>query len=138
MGAAPSREAVLRIGKTCPAALHCASALQVGLANLDEHAVAALGFGHLVFVRSAPAILGARSAQGLQRMADAMLLQFSAMIAATHRCAPASSHSWWWHWRSSCPTARRAPLWLRPSWCGRPRNRPTRPGWWRPGLRMKR
>jgi hypothetical protein len=39
-------------------------------------------------VRSAPATLGARSAQWLQRMADAMLLLISTRIAATHRCAP--------------------------------------------------
>ena len=85
-----------------------------------------------------PSNLGARSAHWWQRRADAMLLQFSTMIAATHWYAPAILRSWWSHWRSSCPTARRAPLWSRPSWCGGPRNRPTRPGWWPPGLRMKR
>ena len=50
MGAEPSREAVLFMGKTFPTTLHCASALQVGLTYLDEHAVAALDFGHLAQV----------------------------------------------------------------------------------------
>lgn len=57
-------------------------ALQAGLANLDEHAVSALGFEHLVFVRSAQAPSGARSARWLQRVADALLSQFSIMVAA--------------------------------------------------------
>ena len=60
-------------------------AMQAGLANLDEHAVSALGFEHLVFVRSAQAPSGARSARWLQRVADAMLSQFSIMIAATQQ-----------------------------------------------------
>lgn len=57
-------------------------AMQAGLANLDEHAVSALGFEHLVFVRSAQAASGARSARWLQRVADALLAQFSIMVAA--------------------------------------------------------
>lgn len=57
-------------------------AFQAGLSNLDEHAVSALGFEHLVFVRSAQAPCGARSARWWQRVADAMLAQFSLMIPA--------------------------------------------------------
>jgi len=57
-------------------------ALQAGLASLDEHAVSALGFEHLVFVRSAQAPSGARPALWMQRVADAMLAQFSIMVAA--------------------------------------------------------
>ena len=60
-------------------------ALKLGLANLDEQAVTSLGFEHLVFVRSAQAPSGARSARWLQRVADAMLSQFSIMIAATQQ-----------------------------------------------------
>jgi hypothetical protein len=100
MGAAPSREAVLRIGNTGPAAWHRASALQVDLANLEEHAVAALGFGHPSCVRSAPATLGARSPQQLQRMSDAMpchampchcsAVQCSAVQCSAVQCSSAS------------------------------------------------
>lgn len=54
-------------------------ALKAGLANLDEHAVAALGFEHVVFVRSAQAPLDDASASGLQRLADLVLAQLRLM-----------------------------------------------------------
>ncbi len=53
-------------------------ALKAGLANLDEHAVAALGFDHVVFVRSAQAP-AATASTGLQRVADAVLAQLRIM-----------------------------------------------------------
>lgn len=55
-------------------------ALRVGLASLDEQAVAALGFDHLVFVRPAGAV-GARHRHGrLQRLAQALLAQLHFMV----------------------------------------------------------
>ena len=54
-------------------------ALKAGLANLDEHAVAALGFEHVVFVRSAQAPMDGASASGLQRLADLVLAQLRLM-----------------------------------------------------------
>ena len=56
------------------------NALKLGLANLDEHAVAALGFEHLVFMRSAQARPNLRSAQALQRVADWVLSQLLWMV----------------------------------------------------------
>ena len=60
-------------------------ALKAGLANLDEHAVAAMGFEQLVFVRAAQAPADARATQWLQRLADAMLAQMQIMVASTHQ-----------------------------------------------------
>jgi hypothetical protein len=60
-------------------------ALKHGLANLDEQAVAALGFEHLVFVRSAQAPLAARSRHALQGIADWVLSQLQLMIPQHHR-----------------------------------------------------
>ena len=57
-------------------------ALKRGLANLDEHAVAALGFDHLVFVRSAQKPGSARAAQWLQRLANGVLAQMQMMVAS--------------------------------------------------------
>jgi len=54
-------------------------ALKAGLADLDEHAVVALGFEHVVFVRSARAPVGARSNLWLQRVADGVLAQLRMM-----------------------------------------------------------
>lgn len=54
-------------------------ALKVGLANLDEQAVAALGFRHVVFVRSAQAPSDVRAGRGLQRLADLVLAQLRLM-----------------------------------------------------------
>jgi hypothetical protein len=55
-------------------------ALKVGLANLDEQAVAALGFAHVVFVRSAqPPAAAERAGTGLQRLADLVLAQLRLM-----------------------------------------------------------
>ncbi|RQP24099.1 hypothetical protein DZC73_12265 [Albitalea terrae] len=63
------------------AAASLPDALKRGLANLDEHAVAALGFEHLVFVRSAQMPGGAASsAHPLQRLADWVLAQMRLMI----------------------------------------------------------
>jgi hypothetical protein len=53
-------------------------ALKAGLANLDEQAVAALGFERLVIVRSASAP-DAIATPGLQRVADAVLAQLRLM-----------------------------------------------------------
>lgn len=60
-------------------------ALKRGLANLDEQAVSALGFTHLVFVRSAQAPGGERAAQWLQRLADGVLAQMRFMVAASNQ-----------------------------------------------------
>jgi hypothetical protein len=60
-------------------------ALKHGLANLDEQAVAALGFDHLVFVRSAQAPLAARSRHALQGLADWVLSQLQLMIPQHQR-----------------------------------------------------
>ncbi len=54
-------------------------ALKVGLANLDEQAVAALGFEHLVFMRSAQAPSADAGSAGLQRLADLVLAQLRLM-----------------------------------------------------------
>jgi hypothetical protein len=54
-------------------------ALAAGLANLDEHAVAALGFDHVVFVRSAQPSDDTRANAGLQRLADLVLAQLRLM-----------------------------------------------------------
>jgi hypothetical protein len=59
-------------------------ALKLGLANLDEQAVSALGFTHLVFVRSAQAPGSERAAQWLQRLADGVLAQMRFMVAASN------------------------------------------------------
>ena len=58
------------------------AALRHGLANLDEQAVAALGFEHLVFVRSAQKQAGTRAARWPQRLADGVLAQLGMMVAA--------------------------------------------------------
>ncbi len=60
-------------------------ALKLGLANLDEQAVAALGFTHLVFVRSAQKPGSERAAQWLQRLADGVLAQMQMMVAASNQ-----------------------------------------------------
>jgi hypothetical protein len=64
-------------------------ALKAGLANLDEHAVAALGFEHLVFVRSAQPPADVRAGQWLQRLADGVLAQMRIMVAASNQPARA-------------------------------------------------
>jgi hypothetical protein len=55
-------------------------ALKRGLANLDEHAVATLGFEHLVFVRSAQPPAGSTGASAPQRVADWVLSQLQLMV----------------------------------------------------------
>jgi hypothetical protein len=60
-------------------------ALKIGLANLDEQAVAALGFEHLVFVRSAQKPGSVRATQWLQRLADGVLAQMQMMVAASNQ-----------------------------------------------------
>lgn len=55
-------------------------ALKKGLASLDEQAVAALGFEHLVIVRSAQTPAPERSAGVLQKLADWVLSQLQLMI----------------------------------------------------------
>ena len=55
-------------------------ALKRGLANLDEHAVASLGFEQLVFVRPAQASASARGLSAAQRVADWVLAQLQLMI----------------------------------------------------------
>jgi hypothetical protein len=54
-------------------------ALRLGLANLDEQAVASLGFEHVVFVRSAQAPSDASAGAALQRLADLVLAQLRLM-----------------------------------------------------------
>ena len=58
------------------------AALRHGLANLDEQAVAALGFEHLVFVRSAQKQAGTRATRWPERLADGVLAQLGMMVAA--------------------------------------------------------
>ena len=60
-------------------------ALKHGLANLDEQAVAVLGFERLVFVRSAEAPHAARARRWLQRLANGVLAQLRIMIAASQQ-----------------------------------------------------
>ncbi len=55
-------------------------ALKAGLASLDEHAVATLGFEHVVFVRPAQTPSDVRAASGLQRLADGVLAQLRFMV----------------------------------------------------------
>ena len=55
-------------------------ALKRGLANLDEHAVAVLGFDHLVIVRSAHASAAVRAVSAPQRVANWVLSQLHLMI----------------------------------------------------------
>jgi hypothetical protein len=54
-------------------------ALKAGLANLDEQSVAALGFEHIVFMRSAQAPGDESGSAGLQRLADLVLAQLRLM-----------------------------------------------------------
>jgi hypothetical protein len=54
-------------------------ALKAGLADLDEHAVARLGFERVVFVRSAQAPRDERANAWLQRVADGVLAQLRIM-----------------------------------------------------------
>ena len=56
------------------------AALKEGLASLDEHAVAALGFDQLVIVRSARQAARRRASAWPQRVADAMLSQLHWMV----------------------------------------------------------
>lgn len=60
-------------------------ALKRGLANLDEHAVAALGFEHLVFVRTAQAGAHERVSHPAQRLAHWMLSQLQMMVPQRDR-----------------------------------------------------
>ena len=60
-------------------------ALKRGLANLDEHAVSALGFEHLVFVRSAQAPADDRAARWMERLANGLLAQLRIMVATTNQ-----------------------------------------------------
>lgn len=60
-------------------------ALQRGLANLDEQAVAEIGFEHLVFVRTAQRPGEQRAGAWLQRVADGLLMQLRLMIPAAHQ-----------------------------------------------------
>lgn len=66
-------------------------ALRHGLASLDEGAVAALGFEHLVFVRSAQAagagtaVAGVSVASRLQRFADWWMSQLAWMVPASEQ-----------------------------------------------------
>jgi len=55
-------------------------ALKRGLASLDEHAVASLGFEQLLIVRSAQMLPSARSPSRLQRLADGVLAQLRWMV----------------------------------------------------------
>ncbi len=55
-------------------------ALKAGLASLDEHAVATLGFEHVVFVRSAQAPNDQRADRWLQRLADGVVAQLRFMV----------------------------------------------------------
>ena len=60
-------------------------ALKRGLANLDEQAVAQLGFEHLVFMRSAQSSSAMRAAHPAQRLANWMLSQLQMMVPQRER-----------------------------------------------------
>ncbi len=60
-------------------------ALKRGLASLDEHAVAKLGFDHLVFMRSAQAPGEQRHSHPAQRLAHWMLSQLQMMVPQRER-----------------------------------------------------
>jgi nucleoside-diphosphate-sugar epimerase len=81
LAAALRRRGVRRLVVVMPhASAMLPEALKQGLANLDEHAVAALDFEQLVFVRSAQASAGSAASHPLQRVADWVLAQLSLMI----------------------------------------------------------
>ncbi len=61
------------------------AALRSGLANLDEQAVAGLGFEHFVIVRSAQTPVDLRARRWLQRLADGALAQLRFMVPAWHQ-----------------------------------------------------
>jgi len=65
-------------------------ALKAGLANLDEHAVAQLGFEHLLFMRSAQAASALRATHPLQRVADWVLAQLQLMVPARDKPVPST------------------------------------------------
>jgi len=65
-------------------------AMKQGLANLDEQAVAALGFEQLVIVRPAQASSRAAAAHPLQRVADWVLSQLQLMVP--QRDKPVRAH----------------------------------------------
>jgi nucleoside-diphosphate-sugar epimerase len=65
-------------------------ALKRGLASLDEHAVARLGFEHLVFMRSAQAAAFVRHTHPGQRLAHWMLSQLQMMVPQRERPVRAS------------------------------------------------
>ena len=59
--------------------------LKRGLASLDEHAVAALGFERLLIVRSAQKPVAARHAHALERLAHWMLGVFKYMVPSAEQ-----------------------------------------------------
>lgn len=61
------------------------AALRHGLANLDEHAVAALGFHSLLFVRAPHAPAEAAGGDPLQRLARRMLSIFKYMVPSNEQ-----------------------------------------------------
>jgi hypothetical protein len=60
-------------------------ALKAGLASLDEHTVATLGFEHVVFVRPAQTPNDVRTTSGLQRLADGVFAQLRFMVPQAER-----------------------------------------------------
>jgi hypothetical protein len=65
-------------------------ALKRGLASLDEHTVATLGFEHLVFMRSAQAPSDEHHSHPAQRLAHWMLSQLQMMVPQRERPVRAS------------------------------------------------
>jgi hypothetical protein len=59
--------------------------LMAGLANLDEQAVASIGFSHVVFVRSAAPPPKASGGEWLQRLAHGLLAQLLFMVPQAHQ-----------------------------------------------------
>jgi hypothetical protein len=81
LAAALRRRGVRRLVVVMPhAPASLPEALKQGLANLDEHAVAAQGFEQLVIVRSAQAPSQAGAKHPLQHVADWVLAQLQLMI----------------------------------------------------------
>ena len=75
------RRGVRRLVVVVPhAAASLPQGLRQGLANLDEHAVASLGFEHLVFIRSAQASQAQSDEGAMQRLGHWVLAHLQLMI----------------------------------------------------------
>jgi hypothetical protein len=102
-------------------------ALKSGLASLDEHAVASLGFERVLILRSAQKPAAAPQQHPLQRLARWMLGVFKYMVPSAEQ--PVRAVKVAELLALPCGAHRLASTSPRPSWCGRPRRAISRP--WR-------